>query len=93
MSDTVKIIPATFKEIHPSSGNRYTKHSIIKKYLEETTLDPPASSIKLQKYFCGSSVLIFEIKESKTWFWLGTIICFDAAQVENFFRSEEITLC
>ena len=42
VSDTIEIIQATFEEIHAGRGNDYTKHPIIKKYLEETTLDPLA---------------------------------------------------
>ena len=42
VSDAIEIIQATFQEIHPGRGNDYTEHPIIKKYLEETTLDPPA---------------------------------------------------
>ena len=48
VSDTVEIIQATFEEIHPGRGNHYTgqcEHPLIKKYLEETTLDPLACSI------------------------------------------------
>ena len=94
MSDAIEIIQATFQEIHPGRGNDYTEHPIIKKYLEETTLDPLACSMKkrLRKDFRGSSAIIFQINASKTWFGHGTLNCFDAAQVEDFFRSEEITL-
>ena len=90
VSDTVKIIQATFEEIHPCCGNQ----PIIRKCLEETTLDPLACSIKKRLWndFRGSSVIIFQINASKTWYGHGTINCFDAAQVEEFFRSEEITL-
>ena len=37
--------------------------------------------------------MIFQINASKTWYGHGTLNCFDAAQVEDFFQSEEITLC
>ena len=46
VSDAIDIIQATFGEIHPGRGNDYTEHTIIKKYLEETTLDPLACSMK-----------------------------------------------
>ena len=61
VSDEVEIIQATLEEIHPGRGNQYTKHPIIKKYLEETTLDPLAYSNKkrLRKDFRGSSAIIF----------------------------------
>ena len=58
VSDEVEIIQATFEEIHSgsASGNHYTEHSIMKKYLEETTLDPLAcSKKKLRKDFRGST--------------------------------------
>ena len=45
-SGTGEIIQAAFEAIHPGRGNAYTEHLIIKKYLEETTLDPLACSIK-----------------------------------------------
>ena len=46
VSEAVEIIQATFEEIHPGRGNHYAEHPIIKKYLEETTLDPLACSVK-----------------------------------------------
>ena len=46
VSDAVKITQVTFEEIHPCCGIHYTEHPIIKKYLEETTLDPLICSIK-----------------------------------------------
>ena len=46
VSEAVEIIQATFEEIHPGRGNHYAEHPIIKKYLEETTLDPLARSVK-----------------------------------------------
>ena len=46
VSDAIEIIQATFEEIHPCRGNDYTEHPIIKKYLEETTLDALACNIK-----------------------------------------------
>ena len=80
VSEAVEIIQATFEEIHPGRGNHYAEHPIIKKYLEETTLDPLACSVKkrLRKDFRGSSTIIFQINASKTWFGHGTINCFNA---------------
>ena len=46
----------------------------------------------LRKDFRGSCAMIFQINASKTSFGHGTLNYFDAAQVENSFRSEEITL-
>ena len=94
LSDTGEIIQTAFEVFHPGSCNAYTEHPIIKKYLEETTLDPLACSIKkrLPEDFRCCSVLIFQINASKTWFGYGTINCFDEAQVEDSLRSEEITL-
>ena len=94
MSEAVEIIQATVEEIHPGRGNHYAEHPIMKKYLEETTLDPLACRVKkrLRRDFCCSSAIIFQINTSKTWFGHGTLNCFDAAQVEDFFQSEEITL-
>ena len=95
MGDAIEIIQSTFEEILTGRGNDYTKHPITKKYLEETTLDPLACNVKkrLLKDFRCSSAIIFQINASKTWFGHGTLNCFDAAQVEDFFLSEEITLC
>ena len=45
-SVAVEIIQATFEMIRPCRCNAYRQHPIIKKYLEETTLDPLACSIK-----------------------------------------------
>ena len=45
-----------------------------------------------RKDFRGSRAIIFQINTSKAWIGHGTINCFDAVQVENFFQSEEITL-
>ena len=96
VSDAVEITQTTFEEINPGRGNHYTEHPILKKYLEETTLHPLACSIKkrLRKDFRGSRAIIFVINASKTWFGQGTLNCFDSAprQVEDFFRSEKITL-
>ena len=85
-------LPLKFEDIHPSRGHDYTEHPIIKEYLEETTLDPLINK-GLRKDFCCSSAMIFHINESKTWFGHGKFNCFYAAQVEDFFQSEEITLC
>ena len=46
MSEAVEIIQATVEEIHPGRGNHYAEHPIMKKYLEETTLDPLACRVK-----------------------------------------------
>ena len=49
LSSTGEIIQAAFEAIHLGRGNAYTEHPndpIIKKYLEETTLDPLSCSIK-----------------------------------------------
>ena len=39
LSNTGEIIQVAFEAIHQGCCNAYTEHSIIKKYLEETTLD------------------------------------------------------
>ena len=76
MRDIIEIIQGTFEEIHPLGQvvAMTTEHPIIKTYLEETTLDPFACSIKkrLRKDFRGSSAIIFQINASKTWFGHGT---------------------
>ena len=96
MSGTGEIIQASFGAIHPQAGrgNAYTEHPIIKKCLEETALDPLAYSKKKKtaKRLSRLQHDSFQINASKTWLGHGTINCFNAAQLENFFQSEEITL-
>ena len=94
MSGTGEIIQASFGAIHPGRGNAYTEHPIIKKCLEETALDPLAYSKKKKtaKRLSRLQHDSFQINASKTWLGHGTINCFNAAQLENFFQSEEITL-
>ena len=46
VSDAIEIIQGIFEEIHPGRCNHYTEHPNIKKYLEETPLDPLACNIK-----------------------------------------------
>ena len=59
LSDTGDIIQAPFEAIHLGCGNAYTEHPIIKKYLEETTLEILACSTvkRLLNYFHSSSEL------------------------------------
>ena len=95
LSDTGEIIQAAFEVIYPGRCNSYTEHPVIKKYLEETTLNIFACrTVKRQQNdFRSSSAHIFQINASKTWFGHGTINCMDSAQVETFFRSEEASHC
>ena len=66
VSDEVEIIQATFEEIHSCSGNHYTEHSIMKKYLEETTLDPLAcSKQKTTQRLSRLHAIIFQIKRPR----------------------------
>ena len=71
MSDAIEIIQATFEEIHPGRGNHYAEHPIIKKYLEETTLDPLACSMKKdcektfsRQHFLLHSVVVADLHSS-----------------------------
>jgi hypothetical protein len=91
MTDAGGIIQTTFHAIRPGRGKCYLDCPKIKKFLQETTLEPQASR-RIRSDFRGSSKVSYEEKNimAKNWNWRGTMRCTDAAQVEAIFRSDQV---
>ena len=84
-----EIIHAAFHEVHPGRKD-YMNHPSIKKFLQETSLDPLASGKRERVDYCGSSACEWEIGNTKTWFGCGAMRCSDPEQVEEIFRSGDV---
>ena len=84
-----EIIHAAFDEVHPGRKD-YMNHPSIKKFLQETSLDPLASGKRERVDYCGSSACEWEIGNTKTWFGCGAMRCSDPEQVEEIFRSGDV---
>jgi hypothetical protein len=85
-----EIMEIHFEAVKPGPGNNYMHHPNIKKFLEETSLDPLASDKRKRVDYRGSSASNSEIIHAKTWFGRGAMRCSDSSQVEAIFRSEAV---
>jgi hypothetical protein len=62
----------------------------IKKFLDETSLDPFVSDKRKRMDYRCSSASTLEVILAKTWFGCGTMHSLDSSQIKSIFRFENV---
>ena len=97
LSDTGELYKLPLKQfiLVVAQRNAYTENPTIKnilKSVEEANLDILAwIRVKKTAKWLRGPAQFFQVSASKTWFGHGTINCMDSAQVETFFRPQEVS--
>ena len=90
MTDAGQIIRVIFEEVLPGPGNCYIFHPVIKKFLDETSLDPLAVDKRKREDYCVTRSSDKQLVQPNTWFGCGTMQCSSIDQVEEVFRSANV---